>query len=79
MIRYYRFFLIFLASFLGLYGLVLGVIFLFINLCDTKSIGYPYTFPLAPYDKAYFSEFILAKNNLRRSKKLSNNIIKERQ
>ena len=79
MLRYYRFFLIFLASFLGSYGLVLGVIFLFINLCDAKSIGYPYTFPLAPYDKAYFSEFILAKNNLHRSKKLSNNIIKERQ
>ena len=78
MMRYYRFFLIFLASFLGLYGLVLGVIFFFINLCDTKSIGYPYTFPLAPFDKPYFSEFILAKYNKYRSKKLSSNTVKER-
>lgn len=77
MLRYYRYFLLFLASFLGLYGLMLGIIFFIINLCNTSSIGYPYSFPISPYDKSYFSEFFMRKRNIFRSKSLTNNITKE--
>lgn len=76
-LRYYRFFFIFLASIFGLYGLIMGIIFFIVNLCDISSLGYSYTFPISPFDKNYFKEFLLKGKNYYRSKKLTNNIRKE--
>lgn len=47
-IRFFRFFLMFLGTFLGIYGLFLGFIFLLIKLANTNSFNYPYTAPLSP-------------------------------
>ena len=47
-IRLWRFILIILASFLGLYGIFLGLITIIINICDTKSFDKDYLYPFAP-------------------------------
>jgi len=46
--RLIRFFLIFMAGFLGLYGLVLGCVFILVHLSSLKSFGVPYLVPFAP-------------------------------
>ncbi len=75
-IRYYRYLFLFLGAFLGLYGIFIASTFLLINLVSLKSIGSPYLFPLAPFDKNYFFKTILKKkevNNTQRSALLSEN------
>ena len=47
-IRYYRFILIILSSFLGLYGIFLGIILIIINLSNTDSFNIDYLYPFAP-------------------------------
>ena len=41
-LRYYRFFVLFLSIFLGLYGLTLGIILVVLHLCSTTSLDEPY-------------------------------------
>lgn len=77
-LRYYRFFSLILSCLLGLYGFLISLLLLVINLCNTTFLDYPYTFPISPYDKAYFNETVLKQKNKKRSKLLSNNIIKEK-
>ena len=45
--RLVKFYLIFLSTFLGLYGLVLGIITVFIHLASLESFGIPYLMPFA--------------------------------
>ena len=73
-LRLYRFIFIVLCALFGLYGLIVGFIFFVINLCNTTSSGFSYTFPLAPYDQSYFNENFLKKKNKYRSNKLSKNL-----
>lgn len=47
--RILRFSMMLLASFLGFYGVMLGVIFLTLHLCALRSFGTPYMTPLAPF------------------------------
>lgn len=47
-LRMLRFPLIFLASVLGLLGVILGVIVIVIHLCTLRSFGVPYLSPIAP-------------------------------
>jgi spore germination protein KA len=47
--RMIRFVLMFLASFLGFYGIMLGLMFMSIHLCSLRSFGVPYMMPLAPF------------------------------
>lgn len=76
-IRTYRFIFLMASAFFGLYGLMIAFIFFIINLCDIENFGFSYTFPLSPFDKSYFKDvFFKLKNNLR-SKRLSNNHIKD--
>ena len=49
-IRWYRFILILLASFLGYYGIFLGIIIILTNLADTKSQHKDYLYPFTPID-----------------------------
>ena len=58
-IRTYRFIFLIFASLFGLYGLSLSFILLIINLCDTYSLGYSYTFPISPPNKNYFKKVLL--------------------
>ncbi|MDR7871083.1 MAG: spore germination protein [Tissierellaceae bacterium] len=46
-----RIFLIILGSIFGIYGIVCGIIIYTYHLASIKSIGVPYLFPMAPYDK----------------------------
>ena len=48
MVRWYRFILIILSSFLGFFGIFLGTILILLSLVDTKSIDKDYLFPFAP-------------------------------
>ncbi|WP_274654347.1 spore germination protein [Paenibacillus humicola] len=48
-VRILRFFMLLLASLLGLYGIVLGLVLLGIHMASIKSAGKPYLSPLAPY------------------------------
>lgn len=73
-LRYFRFLLLILAIMLGLYGLLIGVLILFIHLASSDSFGEPYLFPLVPTEKSYFFKTVLKKSdNPNRSKLLSNN------
>ncbi len=73
-LRYYRFFLLFMATILGLYGLVLGIFFVLLHLASIKTIDEPYLYPITPYDKTYLFKTILKNNkDYERSKVLSDN------
>ncbi len=50
-IRFLRFPLVILAGFLGLLGIMLGVLAIIIHLCTLRSFGEPYMQPLAPLKK----------------------------
>ena len=77
-LRNYRFLFLTMSALLGLYGLFVTLLFFLVNLIDTSSVGYPYMFPAAPYDKTYFKEFFVKSKNCKRSKMLSDNITKEK-
>ena len=70
-LRDYRLLLLILASLFGLYGLVIGFFILVIGLCDTKSIGEPYLYPIAPFDKTYIFKTILKVKNRKKSNLLA--------
>jgi spore germination protein KA len=39
-----------LATILGFYGMMLGLMFMAIHLCSLRSFGIPYMMPLAPFN-----------------------------
>ena len=47
-IRFYRFILILLSSFLGYFGIFLGIIYILTTLCNTKSLDKDFLYPFAP-------------------------------
>ncbi len=74
-VRSYRLFLLFISTILGLYGLMLGIFLLLLQVASMKTFGEPYLYPIAPFDKPYFFRTILKKNKeTKRSKVLSNNV-----
>ncbi|MCL7748572.1 spore germination protein [Halalkalibacter alkaliphilus] len=50
-VRIIRFPMIFLASALGLVGIMLGIIAIVIHLCTLRSLGEPYLTPVAPFKR----------------------------
>ncbi|MFF2448129.1 spore germination protein [Neobacillus sp. NPDC058068] len=48
--RLIRFFMMGLATMLGFYGVMLGLMFLSIHLCSLRSFGIPYMMPIAPFN-----------------------------
>lgn len=46
--RLIRFLFILSAAVMGFYGLILGIIMMFVHLCGLRSFGFPYMSPLAP-------------------------------
>jgi len=57
--RILRFALMIIASVFGLFGIFMGTIFLFLDLCRLKSIGVPYMSPFAPKAKTALKDTIL--------------------
>lgn len=47
--RLLRFLLLLIASFIGLYGILLGTLFIALHMCSLRSFGVPYITPLAPF------------------------------
>lgn len=47
-IRVLRFFLMILSSVLGLFGLMIGLLFILIHVCSLRTFGVPYFSPVAP-------------------------------
>jgi spore germination protein KA len=47
--RVIRFFLMAVSTFLGFYGIMLGLLVMMIHLCSLRSFGVPYMSPLAPF------------------------------
>ena len=80
-IRFWRFILIILSSFFGLYGIFLGIISIIINISDTKSIDKDYLYPFAPINLyEQMDGFIkIKRKNILRNPLLSNNHIRGRQ
>lgn len=58
-IRYFRFIFLFFATLYGLFGIVLALIYFFIHITEITSLGKPYFYPLAPYDKIYLKKSLL--------------------
>jgi spore germination protein KA len=48
--RLIRFMLMGLSTFLGFYGIMLGLMFMTLHLCGLRSFGIPYMSPLAPFN-----------------------------
>jgi spore germination protein KA len=61
-IRYYRIFLIILATFFGIYGIFVGLIFLVTKLCSITSFGFPYMSPISPIVKSELNDTIIKTN-----------------
>ena len=58
-IRYYRIFLLIIATFFGLYGVFIGMMFLIINLCSITSFGFPYMAPFSPFIKQEMADALI--------------------
>lgn len=78
-LRYFRFIFLIMSAFFGLYGLLLSFIYFIIHLCSIDNLGYSYSLPLSPFDKAYFKNTFFKMKNNKRSKYLSNNITREQE
>lgn len=73
-LRTYKIILLILSSLFGIYGVLIGLIYLIINLINTKTFNYKYLSPIYPFNKNEIKDsFIKLKNNKRNSY-LTNNI-----
>ena len=61
-IRYYRFFILILSAFFGLFGLYIGLFILITNLSSITSFGYPYTYPIDPLIKEDLLDSVIKVN-----------------
>ena len=50
-IRFWRYTLMIFASFFGIIGMFVGILFMFVNMCSIKSFGKPYLMPFTPFYK----------------------------
>ncbi len=58
-LRFYKVLFLILASFLGIIGVGIGLLFLISNLLQTKSFGYKYLTPIIPFDKKEIEDSIV--------------------
>ena len=78
-LRYYRFIILLLSSFLGLLGFNIGLLIFLIHISGMKVLGKTYTFPISPFSKIYFKKILFKssiRNNSKRDPNISKNIIK---
>ncbi len=55
----YRFILILLGGFMGLYGMTCGLVAIVVQIISLNSFGVPYGFPVAPSNKQGLKDFII--------------------
>ncbi len=79
--RFFRIIFLIASAFYGLYGIVLAFIYFLIHVTEIKSLGKPYFYPLAPFDKTYLMKGILKdkvwKNTKRSSMLTDKNFTKQ--
>ena len=73
--RFYKILLLLLSSFLGILGVIIGIIFLISNLVHTKQFNYKYLTPFIPLDKNEIKDTIVKidEDNLYRNNILTTN------
>lgn len=79
-IRFYKIFLLFLAAFFGIYGVLIGAIMLISKLIFMKSFGYPYLLPFIPLEKNEINDSIIKKDThiRKRNSALTSNVVRGR-
>ena len=81
-IRYYRMFLLIIATFFGIYGIFIGLILLVTKLCSITSFGFPYMAPLSPIVKSELKDAVIRTDKKKKNKRnpllAPNNITRER-
>ena len=73
-LRTYKIFLLILSSILGIYGVIIGLIYLIINLINTKTFNYKYLSPIYPFNKNEIKDSFIKLKNTKRNSYLTNNI-----
>ena len=75
-LRGYKIILLILASILGIYGIIIGTLYMIYKLLTTKCFGYKYFTPFMPFDKNEIQDSIIktTNHNNKRNKTLTNNI-----
>jgi len=68
-VRYYRILLLIIATFFGIYGIFIGLIFLITKLCSITSFGFPYMAPLSPIVKSELKDAIIRTKNNKKNKR----------
>ena len=79
-LRWWRFILLFLAMFFGLFGIFIGFIILLASLVTTTSLNVPYLAPFSPFIKTELKDAIIKSDNKKIRKRnplLTKNIIRE--
>lgn len=81
-IRYYRIFLLIIATFFGIYGIFIGLVLLVTKLCSITSFGFPYMAPLSPIIKSELNDAVIRVKGKRLRKRnpllTDKNVIRER-
>ncbi len=79
-IRFYKIFLLLLAAFFGIYGVLIGFIMLVTKLLSIKNFTYPYLAPIIPFDKnEIFDSFIKKDKKIKtRNSILTKNVVRGR-
>ena len=62
-IRYYRFLILIICIFFGIYGLFIGLALLITNLASINTFGYPYLSPLSPIIKEEIKDSVIKTTN----------------
>ena len=73
-LRTYKIILLILSSLLGIYGIIIGLVYLIINLINTKTFNYSYLSPIYPLNKNELKDSIIKLNNNKRNSYITNNI-----
>lgn len=63
LIKYYRFLVLILGTFLGLFGLFIGLALIISNISSITAFGYPYTYPFVPLIKNDLNDSIIKKDS----------------
>lgn len=81
-IRHFRIVFLFFASVYGLFGLIISTLIFFIHICSLKTLGKPYFYPIAPFNKNYFNKMFIKSDSTKDTKRsnllAAKNITKQR-
>ena len=79
-IRFYKIIILLLSAFFGIYGVLVGAIFLFYKLLSMKSFQFSYLSPIIPFDKYEWRDSVIRKEDKikRRNSYLTENVVRGR-